>query len=79
MVGRVEATDSDEGNNAAVRYSLIGGNTGSAFTIDSESGDLFLAKPLDRERQDAFNLIVRAQDLGNPPKSNTTQVQPIAF
>ena len=73
-MGRVEATDNDAGNNAAVKYSIIGGNTGTTFSIDSESGELFLGKPLDRERQDSFNLIVRAQDLGNPPKSNTTQV-----
>ena len=74
LVGSVRATDNDVGNNARVKYSIIGGNTGSTFSVDPESGNLYLGKPLDREHQDNFNLIVRAQDLGNPPKSNTTQV-----
>ena len=74
LVGSVRAVDNDVGNNAVVKYSVIGGNTGSAFSIDPESGNLYLQKALDREQQDHYNLIVRAQDLGNPPKSNTTQV-----
>ena len=74
LVGSVRAIDNDVGNNARVKYSIIGGNTGSTFSVDPESGNLYLGKPLDREHQDNFNLIVRAQDLGNPPKSNTTQV-----
>ena len=74
LVGSVRAIDKDTGNNAIVKYSIIGGNTGSAFTIDQETGSLFLQKGLDREQQDSYKLIIRAQDLGNPPKSNTTQV-----
>ena len=74
LIGSVRAVDSDVGNNAMIKYSIIGGNTGSAFTIDQNSGNLYLQQSLDREQQDSYKLIVRAQDLGNPPKSNTTQV-----
>ena len=74
LVGSVRAIDRDVGSNAMIKYSIIGGNTGSAFTIDQNTGNLYLQQSLDREQQDSYKLIVRAQDLGNPPKSNTTQV-----
>ncbi len=74
MVGQVTAVDKDAGENSIVKYSIIGGNTGSTFSIDPERGHIYLQKSLDREQQDSFKLIVRAQDLGEPPKSNTTQV-----
>ncbi len=74
VVGRVVATDQDEGDNADVRYSIIGGNTERVFEVDKASGDITLLKQLDRETRASYSLIVRAQDLGNPPKSNTTKV-----
>ena len=74
LIGSVRAIDSDVGNNAMIKYSIIGGNTGSTFTIDQNSGNIYLQQNLDREQQDLYKLIIRAQDLGNPPKSNTTQV-----
>lgn len=74
VVGQVTATDLDDGDNANVKYSIIGGNTGGAFAINTESGELFVQKGIDREKQDSYKLIIRAQDLGDPPKSNTTQV-----
>ena len=73
-IGRVTATDLDDGQNSALKYSIIGGNTGGAFTIDPEDGQLYLQKGIDREKQETYKLIIRAQDLGDPPKSNTTQV-----
>lgn len=74
VIGRVTATDLDDGENAALKYSIIGGNTGGAFSIDTEGGQIHLQKSIDREKQDSYKLVVRAQDLGDPPKSNTTQV-----
>ena len=73
-VGTISAYDRDREDNSRLKYSLIGGNNDRVFEIDSESGELRLLKSLDREAKDAYNLIVRVQDLGNPPKSNTTQV-----
>ena len=74
LIGSVRAIDRDVGNNALLKYSIIGGNTGSAFTVDQNSGNIYLQQGLDREQQDSYKLILRAQDMGNPPKSNTTQV-----
>ena len=74
VIGQVTATDLDDGQNALLKYSIIGGNTGNAFAINPEDGQIYLQKSIDREKQDSYKLIIRAQDLGNPPKSNTTQV-----
>ncbi|KAK6640052.1 hypothetical protein RUM43_008329 [Polyplax serrata] len=74
IIATVKATDADEGKNAAIRYVIIGGNTQAQFLIDSLTGDVFLAKPLDYEAIRNYRLVIRAQDGGNPSKSNTTQL-----
>lgn len=73
-VAQIRAIDADDGNNAAIRYAIIGGNTQSQFTIDSMSGDVTLVKPLDYESVRSYRLVIRAQDGGSPSKSNTTQL-----
>jgi hypothetical protein len=50
-VGKVTAVDADAGNNAAIKYSIIGGNKASVFNINSETGDIYLQQSLDREIQ----------------------------
>jgi hypothetical protein len=50
-VGKVTAVDSDAGDNAAIKYSIIGGNKASVFNINSETGDIYLLQSLDRETQ----------------------------
>lgn len=74
IIAQIRATDADEGNNAAIRYAIIGGNTQSQFAIDSMSGDVSLVKPLDYESVRSYRLVIRAQDGGSPAKSNTTQL-----
>lgn len=74
IVAHIKATDADQGNNAAIRYAIIGGNTQSQFSIDSMSGDVSLVKPLDYESVRSYRLVVRAQDGGSPSRSNTTQL-----
>ncbi|XP_068147300.1 protocadherin-like wing polarity protein stan isoform X2 [Drosophila tropicalis] len=73
-VAHIRATDADQGNNAAIRYAIIGGNTQSQFSIDSMSGDVSLVKPLDYESVRSYRLVIRAQDGGSPSRSNTTQL-----
>ncbi|XP_030388378.1 protocadherin-like wing polarity protein stan [Scaptodrosophila lebanonensis] len=73
-VAHIRATDADQGNNAAIRYAIIGGNTQSQFSIDSMSGDVSLVKPLDYENVRSYRLVIRAQDGGSPSRSNTTQL-----
>lgn len=74
IIAQIRASDADEGNNAAIRYAIIGGNTQSQFAIDSMSGDVSLVKPLDYESVRSYRLVIRAQDGGSPSKSNTTQL-----
>ncbi|ALC40622.1 stan [Drosophila busckii] len=73
-VAHIRASDADQGNNAAIRYAIIGGNTQSQFSIDSMSGDVSLVKPLDYESVRSYRLVIRAQDGGSPSRSNTTQL-----
>ncbi|KAG8278057.1 Cadherin EGF LAG seven-pass G-type receptor 2 [Homalodisca vitripennis] len=72
IIATVKATDADEGHNAAIRYAIIGGNTQGQFSIDSQSGEVSLMKPLDYENTRSFRINIRAQDGGSPGKSNTT-------
>ncbi|KAK4875010.1 hypothetical protein RN001_011432 [Aquatica leii] len=74
VVAHIKATDADQGNNAAIRYAIIGGNTQSQFAIDSLTGDVSLVKPLDYETLRSYRLVIRAQDGGSPARSNTTQL-----
>lgn len=57
-----------------LRYSLIGGNTQGHFVIDSLNGDVAVVQPLDFETTRSYRLVIRAQDGGNPSRSNTTQL-----
>lgn len=74
VIARIRATDADSGNNAAVRYAIIGGNTQNTFSIDSMVGDVALVKPLDYESTRSYKIVIRAQDGGSPARSNTTQL-----
>ncbi|XP_018329600.1 protocadherin-like wing polarity protein stan [Agrilus planipennis] len=74
VIATIRATDADQGNNAAIRYAIIGGNTQSQFAIDSLTGDVSLVKPLDYETIRSYRLVIRAQDGGSPARSNTTQL-----
>ncbi len=55
------ATDADNGPNAVLRYSLIGGNNQGNFVIDSLTGDVAVVQPLDYEIVRNYRLIIRAQ------------------
>lgn len=47
---QVNAEDLDGPSHSHVRYSIVDGNQGSPFTIDSARGELKVAQQLDRER-----------------------------
>lgn len=49
-----------------IDYSIVGGNKGTAFGIDS-SGIIFLKKSVDREAIAVYKLIVRAAKKGTTP------------
>ncbi|XP_040193695.1 cadherin EGF LAG seven-pass G-type receptor 2-like isoform X1 [Rana temporaria] len=68
----VTATDKDQGINAVVHYSILSGNARGLFSIDPQSGAIFLAGALDFETGREHTLRIRAQDGGRPPLSNVT-------
>lgn len=74
VITSVSAHDMDEGLNSAIRYSIIGGNTQGMFQMDSLNGEITVVAPLDYETAHSYRLVIRAQDAGSPPRSNTTQL-----
>ena len=58
FVGRVEAEDLDEGQNAAVVYSVP---PESPFSIEPESGKIFTKTALDFEKSNVHYVVVTAQ------------------
>lgn len=60
---KFRATDIDQGQNAAIRYAIIGGNTQNQFSIDSQNGEVSLSKPLDYEIMKNYHLVIRAQGI----------------
>ncbi|XP_043247503.1 fat-like cadherin-related tumor suppressor homolog, partial [Amphibalanus amphitrite] len=62
---RLRASDSDSGLNAQVRYAIAAGNEGGEFSINSDTGLLSLARPLDAETKAFYALTVSALDQGS--------------
>lgn len=69
----VPATDKDSSFNGEIRYSLQGGE--GKFFIDSVTGMVSVAGPLDRETKAEYSLKVLAEDQGRPVKSATANLQ----
>ncbi|XP_074195662.1 cadherin-23 isoform X1 [Rhinolophus sinicus] len=70
-VATVKAHDPDAGSNGQVVFSLASGNIAGAFeivTTNDSIGELFVARPLDREELDHYILKIVASDRGTPPR-----------
>ncbi|XP_030655109.1 cadherin-23 isoform X2 [Nomascus leucogenys] len=70
-VATVKAWDPDAGSNGQVVFSLASGNIAGAFemvTTNDSIGEVFVARPLDREELDHYILKVVASDRGTPPR-----------
>ena len=72
QVFTVFATDSDEpGNpNSEIVYSIVGGDTGSVFAIDS-SGVVTITGMLNHEETQSYTLLIQAADQGTPQMFDT--------
>ncbi|NWR94358.1 PCDBG protein, partial [Furnarius figulus] len=70
-IGRMNATDADAGKNARVNYALVRqeGKEQPYVSVNAETGDVYILRPLDYEKVRAFELAVRASDGGSPPLS----------
>ena len=58
-----QATDEDEGLNAALKYTIVSGNDNGDFSINPNSGALSAVKSLDYERNSLYIIIVSVSDL----------------
>uniref|UniRef100_A0A2K5L1M1 Protocadherin Fat 4 n=1 Tax=Cercocebus atys TaxID=9531 RepID=A0A2K5L1M1_CERAT len=74
---QVFAADGDEGTNGQVRYGIVNGNTNQEFRIDSVTGAITVAKPLDREKTPTYHLTVQAADRGSPALTGTGTISVI--
>lgn len=45
---------------SGIQYSIVGGNTDNDFGINQNNGQVFVRGSLDRERQETYNLVIRA-------------------
>nr|CAD7448921.1 unnamed protein product [Timema bartmani] len=75
---RVNATDTDLGENAHVTYSLV--TDTQDFFVDRITGILYVSSALDREKQELYELRIRATDGGGkisdvPPLSSDAIVR----
>ncbi|CAL4108899.1 unnamed protein product [Meganyctiphanes norvegica] len=74
VIKHIQAIDLDAGKNGKVRYAITGGNGAGHFSVDSLTGEVRVTSPLDFENNENYRLVIRAQDSGSPPRSNTTQL-----
>ncbi|VDK40840.1 unnamed protein product [Taenia asiatica] len=78
LVNHLQAEDPDEGANGQVYYSFARSTpleTQKAFSIDSHTGQLRVARPLSYDDGPiAWNFQVVATDNGRPPRSSFTEV-----
>jgi len=56
---------------AALRYELEGTHQ---LSVDAMSGDVTLIKPLDREQQESFRVIVKVREAGDTSNANVVAV-----
>ncbi|KAJ8891564.1 hypothetical protein PR048_004092 [Dryococelus australis] len=67
------ATDLDAEENGRVTYSMI--TPTEDFAVDGSSGVLYVSSLLDRERQEFYELTIRASDSGSEPLHDDTSVR----
>ena len=74
IITKLHAVDKDSNSNSKLTFSITAENEEASFRINDLSGEISIAKPLDRERTEQYNLTVTAWDGGSPP----LQAQPPA-
>lgn len=87
VLGRVEASDCDDGVNAQVTYSLLGKtplvekeeDSKQALSVDPRNGTLRSALTFDYETQRLYEFLVVATDSGRVPLSSTSTVNVVVL
>ncbi|XP_055623372.1 cadherin-87A [Toxorhynchites rutilus septentrionalis] len=70
-VERLQAIDLDTGINAEIRYRVQQGSFDD-FTIDNQTGVVTIARKLDYDRRNTYQMEIVAADMGTPSLSGTT-------
>lgn len=73
-VVQVNAIDRDSGRNGEVKYSIVSGNVGNVFEINSLFGTIYLTQNLNILHMQEYMLQVKAIDCGNPSLSSQIPV-----
>lgn len=74
VVTKIKAFDLDEGLNGELLYSIQSSNVSDLFTIDSNTGEITLVRPLSSTDQEIYNILLRVDDKGNPSQHATTSL-----
>lgn len=76
-VGIIQATDKDSGDDGKVYYLLVGSSNDKGFSINSETGVMYVSRNLDRETQSRVVLTVMAKNFGGIRGNDTDEAQVI--
>lgn len=68
------ANDTDFGSNAAVQFVLVAGNSNGEVSVNSSTGRIVTVNSLDYERSPTIQLVLAAQDGGQPPRQTTVTI-----
>uniref|UniRef100_A0A8C7P4Z4 FAT atypical cadherin 1a n=1 Tax=Oncorhynchus mykiss TaxID=8022 RepID=A0A8C7P4Z4_ONCMY len=71
---RVHAASRDIEANGEIAYAIVSGNEHGMFSVDPQTGDIFVIEPLDFEASHEYYLTVEATDGGTPPLSDMATV-----
>lgn len=73
-VAQLNAIDRDSGRNGEIKYSIVSGNLGNVFDIDSVLGTIYISQSLNIIQMQEYMLQVKATDCGNPSLSSQIPV-----
>ncbi|KAL5012783.1 hypothetical protein ScPMuIL_011334 [Solemya velum] len=74
LITTMKAYDLDSGLNRVLKYSIEDGNEEQIFSVDSETGEVFLVKNHKIESDKVFPLMICVKDSGRPSKMTRTQL-----
>ncbi|XP_071101515.1 cadherin EGF LAG seven-pass G-type receptor 2-like isoform X2 [Haliotis cracherodii] len=71
-IGRIIAKDGDADENGRITYSIVSQTPRAHFSINPGTGIVTVSGDLDREDYDTYNLIIKATDNADAPRTATT-------
>ncbi|XP_062908681.1 protocadherin-10-like [Mobula hypostoma] len=77
LVTEIKAADLDEGANGEINYSFsthVSQSVRELFTLDSETGQIYVNGPLDYEAENVYEIEIQAVDKGVPALSGRAKI-----